>query len=413
MPPTPETVPLPTGRGKDAYEFLESRGIVARVPPIRSSDIHYLVDPFRYYLVRRLGLAKPDEYSEALSLGTWAHVCMELHGKSGYEARIADQKALVTEKAKTFGWRSDKVRELADRVERDAQKARVIWEAALDYPVGGEFRTLREFLDWPHWRLLGTELVLKYKDPRWPRTPLVVQLDRLLYNEKDKTLVIPDLKTTSKSPLVRLASCPLEYQTRLYTHVVDSMLEDGSLQANFNLPPQTRLKAFMHIAVQKPTINLSQEDRDFTEKEHTLQSGPRKGQIEIRREYHGDPKWPNYLERVKRQMYGLGEYEKLSEIRKMDPPVNFSWTWARTFDDADRSEFRAFTDSIYKMATELPYPVLFPRNGANMEGWNSVDVLAPFYATPVGQWPKLMSHLQVVQYWREDDIESFITGESE
>ena len=191
------------------------------------------------------------------------------------------------------------------------------------------------------------------------------------------------------------------------------MLETGALQAHFKLPPQTRLKAFMHIAVQKPTINMSQEDRDFTEHEHTLKSGPRKGQIEIRREYTGEPKWSNYLERVKSWMYGIREYENLSLIRKEDPPVNFSWTWAQTFDDADRSEFAQFTTMIYKMATELPYPVLFPRNGSNMEGWNSVDVLAPLYATPVGQWPQVLRHQNLVQYWREDDITHFIEGVSE
>jgi len=331
---------------------------------------------------------------------------MELYGKRGYETRVEEQKILIRERAKSFGWKSTKILDLCERMQRDADKARVIWDAALDCPIPSNngLGSLREFLDSPHFETLGTELVLEYKDPRWPRTPLLAQLDRLMFNPRDNTLIIPDLKTTSKSPRVRLASCPWEYQNRLYTHIVESLLEDGTLQAHFKIPPQTRLKAFVHIALRKPTIALGPADRDFTTHEHTLRSGPRKDQIELRKEYVGEPRWANYLERVKQQFYGTGEYENLAEFRKTDPSVNFSWTWVSTITDDDRSEFRQFTNAIYKLATARPYPVLFPRNGANMETWNDVDILAPFYATHPSQWPAIIRHLNLVQHWREDDI---------
>ena len=67
---------MTTVRGKsvEARDWLESQGLVAKEPAIRSSDYETILScPFQYYLSRRLGLVSALRWSAALSRGSWFH----------------------------------------------------------------------------------------------------------------------------------------------------------------------------------------------------------------------------------------------------------------------------------------------------------------------------------------------------
>ena len=82
MPPETIPTPLPTDRAKSARQYLESEGLVSRVPSIRSSDYSSaLSDPFGYYIRRRLGLIPALSYSEALSRGSYFHTLFALYDR--------------------------------------------------------------------------------------------------------------------------------------------------------------------------------------------------------------------------------------------------------------------------------------------------------------------------------------------
>ena len=82
MPPEIQPVPLPTDRARSARHYLESEGLVPRIPSIRSSDYSSsLSDPFGYYLRRRLGLIPALSYSEALSRGSYFHTLFALYDR--------------------------------------------------------------------------------------------------------------------------------------------------------------------------------------------------------------------------------------------------------------------------------------------------------------------------------------------
>jgi hypothetical protein len=275
------------------------------------------------------------------------------------------------------------------REERDMLTAVAWFEAASTFKIPGKNQTFREYLNANHFRVLGQEVIAKYEHPDFGT--LLAQYDLLLYHEKQEKVFIVDFKTCSESPILRLSTCPIEFQTQHYLQICKYLIDSKILTKKFDLPPTTGVGGMLHIAVKKPTISFGQRDRDCEVIEHTLTRGPRKGQTEIRRKYFGEPRFENYLKRVKSWYHATDEYEDESPLRVSDPPVNISITYGSvTKDQSWVHEYHSRLNLVNHYASTFPAPGNFPSSAGYIRSFSKLSPFAPFYLTPVTEWPSII-----------------------
>ena len=396
MPPKVEGVPLPKGKGKSAKEWLEAYGLVARTPYIRSSDYEMCLHcPFQYYLSRRLGLVPLLRWSSALSRGSWFHSRAEIMDELP-EVALRNMKLLLEKRNEELseicnnrGIIGEERTSILVREERDMLTA-VAWvEAASTFKIPGKNQTFKEYLSANHFRVLGHEVLAKYEHPDFGT--LLAQYDLLLYHEKQDKVFIVDFKTCSESPTLRLSTCPIEFQTQHYLQIGKYLLDNKVMTKKFDLLDTTEIGGMLHIAIRKPTISFGQRDRDFEVSEHTLSRGPRKGQVEIRRKYFGEPRFENYLKRVKSWYHATDEYEDEAPQRASDPPVNISTTYGSvTKDQSWVHEYHSRLNLINNYASVFPAPGNFPSSAGYIRSFSKLSPFAPFYLTPVTEWPSII-----------------------
>jgi len=384
MPPKTKPIPFPTTDGKDSREWLEAHGLVARQPAIRSSDYESVLHcPFQYYLSRRLGLVQSLRWSEALSRGSWFHKRFEYYNLPASEAKKKMEEDFevrekeLTEICHTRGIKGESKSNVIQREYKDMLCASAWYEASMD--------TFLEKIRNPYWRVLGTEIVAEYKHPEFGR--LLAQYDMLLYHEKQNSVWVVDLKTTAHNPIERLQTCTIEFQTQHYMHILKWMLEEQSLTKPFDIPRDARLGGMMHVAIQKPTITFGLTDRDYTENEHEITRGPRKGQIETRKTYSGEPKLENYIKRCTDWYKGEGDYEHKKFERNSAPTVNISKTDHMTLDTRWTTEYTTRLRLVNHYSTVDPLPMNFPKSSSYLVQFGKMSPFSPFYLTPTGEWP--------------------------
>lgn len=403
MPPETQEIKAPK-EGESVIPWLESHGLVAEKPPIRSSDYETcLGNPFSYYLHRRLGLCDALRWSEALSRGSWFHKRFEYFELPDEQAatlldqHLKERTEELTAICAEVGIQADERKNIIERETQDFQVTRAWYDAIKGAPM--------DWINQPHFRNLGTEIKAIYHDKRFPETPLIAQFDALLYHEEQNSLWVVDLKTCGESPTDRLQTCPIEYQTQHYIEIARLLVASGEMQEKFDLPQDVRVAGMAHIGVQKPTINFGLNDRDYQEEEHTLKSGPRKGQIEIRRKYLGEPRYENYVERCRRWYAGEGEYEHMKVDREENPPVNISYTYNHRHDPSDTNpEWFARTQMIYHYATAPAEPINFPRSASSLRSFGKLSKMAPFYLTAPSQWPTIRQELKLITLRRDEEV---------
>lgn len=404
MPPRVEPVPKPTTWGRDAKEYLEAHGVVARTLPVRSSDYERVQrDPFGYYLGRRLGLTDGLSYSEALTHGSWFHVAHQHCLKPWDLQRRMRETTLesrfdeLTEMCSRNGIGAEGRLAILEKEERDARTAWAWWDAAKVLPMAGSY-SYREWLELPFIEVLGFEVpvTLKIKG-----VSCALQYDALVYHRTSKKVWAVDVKTTGMEVVDRAALCPIEFQTQLYLHGL-SVLCGGILQTMYDLPQDISVGGFRHIIVKKPPLKFGLADRDCREYEHELLRGPRKGQVEIRREYEGEPRIENYLGRIKDWYHMEGMYSHLQN--EEGPRVTYSDIAPSLLDDQDElHEFTRRLHLVNKYATIDPQPRNFPRTVSGCTGRGKLSHLAPFYICHPSQWPMILQELGLVQRWRGGD----------
>lgn len=408
MPPKTKAIPVPTSDGKDSKEWLEAHGLVARQPAIRSSDYESVLHcPFQYYLSRRLGLVQALRWSEALSRGSWFHKRFEHYNLPADEAKrqmeieYEKRESELTDICINRGIKGESKSNIMEREYQDMMCASAWYEASM----GPFLETIRK----PHWRVLGTEVVAEYKHPEFGR--LLAQFDMLLYHEKQNSVWIVDLKTTGHNPIERLQTCTIEFQTQHYMHILDWMLKEQSLTRAYEIPRDARLGGMMHVAVQKPTIDFGMKDRDCDEKEHTLTRGPRKGQIEIRRTYYGEPKIENYIKRCKDWYNATGEYEDKKAERETAPAINISKTDRLTLDTRWTTEYTTRLRLVHHYATVDPLPLNFPKSANYLIQFGKMSPFSPFYLTPTSEWPGFL-RIEGFMVEDRDDVEVSVSAEA-
>lgn len=356
-------------------------GLLAKVPAIRSSDWGLIRnDPFRYMLTRRLGIQPLLRYAEALNRGTWFHRRVELCHLCNDEAERLLRPALESRRVelKEACERTGRdPKNFLEREEKDFASALAWFTAASKVRINSRGQSFVDFLMQPCFRILGTEVVIVLDEvlpPEWAKhklytcPPRVIQIDQLIYNEKENTLWDHDTKTTSQSPRKRLATVSIEFQSLFYGNVIRDALALGLLQRHFGLPDDVRFGGRLHTAVQKPTIKLSDKDRDCEEHEHVLKSGKRKGQIRIDRTFSGEPRLDNYLARCEDWYLGQGQHIDRAPEVAAEPPVNISTTPASLLFDRRRTAWYArMVEEITKYATMAPEIENFPPGNVTFE----------------------------------------------
>ena len=415
MPAETDTIPLPKGWGEDARRYLESKGLVPIVPTIRSSDFESVCScPFKYYLTRRLGLKDALRYSEAMSTGSWFHKRFEYFELPPEQAELMMDQTLekrcdeLRQICKAKGIPPDPTYNILEREERDRQMAWAWFKALRHVNIPHLDCSVVDYLNRPYWKILGHEIKGVYKEDG---LQLVAQYDMLLYHKEQNAVWIVDLKTVGGDATERLQVCPIEFQTQHYCHVTRSLMENEVLQPALGVPSDAKFGGFIHIAIRRPTIKFGLADRDFIDEEHTLKSGPRKGQIEIRRKYSGEPRFSNYVDRCKRWYLGEGEFVNNEESRIENPVVNISTTYADGLLDEERFElYRVRLDLLKKYATINPLPKNFPMSSASLRSWGQINNYLPFYLTHPREWPDIIQQNRMVCDWRDKDMDESYSG---
>jgi len=420
MPPEVENVPIPKGRGQDAQRWMEYHGIVDTTPSIRSSDYEGVLHcPFQYYLSRRLGLAPALRWSKALSRGSWFHKRLELYRetpeviKNATSVMLDDRLEELEEICQAIGIKGESKDKVLDREKKDFDCAMAWYEVSMNLQIPQQkVPTVHEFLKQDHFRHLGSEVGVRLhmpSDHRSGKVRLTGMYDTLLYHTEQNSIYIVDAKTTAASPEERLITCPLEFQTQHYMMTLKLSLEAGLLQPIYDLPKDVRVGGMIHIGIQKPTIEFGMKDRDCEEYEHTLTRGPRKGQVEIRKNYSGEPRFENYLLRCEDWYRGQGEYEHLAERWAMSPPINYSLTYGTLLEDEDyEDEYYARVELIAKYVKCKAFPKNFPRSTNHLRQFGRMSPYTPFYLTPVKEWADIIHAESFIQVDRDEDVEFII-----
>ena len=388
-----------------ARELLALHGIVEKRPPVRSSDFRMLGSPFHYYLTRKLGLVPALRYSTALSHGSWFHSALELllnpmsteTGAYGmYQSRVEKRFEELRGVCTTLAIGDQRMREIISVEDRDAQTA---WAWALcvkDLPIEGSLaggRSLQEFLADDQFVNVCQECTIRTEiqvDNRSAPVECVAQFDMLLFHKQQRSLWIVDYKTTSLSPRIRAASCPIEPQTQHYMHIVQSLLATGQLQKMMDLPDDTTVGGMLHAVIRKPTISFGQLDRDFTLDTTPFKSGPRKGEPRNEKVYIGEPRLENYIERCIRWYRGQEEYAHLVGERVTEPVINLSFTSGtalldKSWGDQYRARLRAINHWRVAQCEPENYP--WP---TEVHSGGTMDTYAPFVLRPVSEWPDIV-----------------------
>lgn len=394
MPPEIPDIPVPSSRGRDSFEWLQSQGFTFCSPAIRSGHIGMAMsNPFAYYLRARLSLTRALSYSEALSRGSWFHthfeMCEEPDAAAHLEILFKRRLEELATSCADLGIVGDRRTAILDRERQDFQVTSGWFDVALDVPMGFERPSLRTLLFHGGVRFLTRECLLVCPAPGHPSVPLVAQPDALLYQPDVKGVWVLDLKTTSDSPSSRLRTCRFELQTQHYCFIAQDLLKRGVIQEKFNLPPETRLLGMVHACVQKPTIELCGKDRAFSIDTTPLKSGPRKGEPRNEKVYYGEPLLANYVRRCREWFLGEGEYAELQEERKKDPAVNMSWTPLSVLglDNEDDCDYYSMLAVAIRYRNEVPWPNRFPRHVSPL---NADEDLLPLYDTEPLQWPEVV-----------------------
>jgi len=419
MPPEIENVPVPTGRGQDAQRWMEYHGYVDTTPSIRSSDYEGVLHcPFQYYLGRRLGLVPVLRWSKALSRGSWFHKRLELYRDNStmaleiMNAMLDDRIDELEEICNRIGIKGESKDNIKERERRDFWCALGWYETAMNLDTHQKIPTVQKFLTQDHFQHLGSEVGVRLHMPHTSKAGKVMltgMYDTLLYHKAQNTIFIVDAKTCAGSPEERLQTCPLEFQTQHYMMTLKIALENNLLQPMFDIPTDVGVGGMIHIGVQKPTIDFGMKDRDYEEVEHTLSRGPRKGQTEIRRNYIGEPRFDNYIDRCNDWYRGQGEYEHNAEKWASSPPINYSLTYGSTLLDEDYiDEYYSRVALIRQYVQCKAIPKNFPRSVSHLRQFGRMSPYTPFYMTPPKEWPDIIQAQSFMQVDRDEDVEFIV-----
>lgn len=243
----PSEIIKPPGR---AAVFLPD-GWVSYKAPLHSSTLRTIGECQRKYMFQdRLGFSKTGTYSPSLNIGTVFHHIQELalRGADEAERRHIAMQAVKTwvelqfpDSIAVMGLLPDgtSIQSKKEQIIKDAEKAIALGEIYYKrYPVDLEKYELVDVE-----RHVSAEVLIGDK-------PISIQgtLDLVLRSRKTDNLIILDYKTTAKDAAKLMAALKMDIQPALYRLLA---------MAAF---PDSRVTAFWHNVIQKPTISYGRND---------------------------------------------------------------------------------------------------------------------------------------------------------
>jgi hypothetical protein len=252
-----------------------------------------------------------------------------------------------------------------------------------------------------------------------------IQPDLLLLDPNNRIIIV-DWKSTSGPARNRLATCPLEDQTRHYIWVLNQLVERGALnrQLDTTLPEGTRVGSMVHVAFQKCPLEFCDSDAP----REWISEGKRSG-ITARGVPHRDqwqgltegsepqtflqeqdlltwihdltgkkpesriigaPDYGRYLTRVKHWYRADGPYTHLATDRNPSDILDLSVTDASILLGSDH--IKEYLHDLYQVAhfaTVEAEPHNFPRRAHHLTHRASLSPYLGFYVNPVRDWPSI------------------------
>lgn len=477
MPPATaplRTLPPPTNYDDLAvYEFFQSMGLFPRITTIRSNDFGLINRcRFLYLIQRRYGLVPAFSMSEALSRGSWIHKAAEKLGdsseriKAHVEAALKDRLKEISAIGAGFNLSAESTARFRDTETEDALSAMAWFMASTHVRILNNTQLADGYLAYfmrKCWVHLGHELRLIHVDETYPKSPLVIECDKLLYNKDTNKLWLVEFKTCPDSTVDRAQVIRLEYQPLHYIYVTQCLLDSGELQKTFDLPANVKLGGVIHVLLRKPSIRFGQLDRPFhwanESKRSKLRgvaartpsgvwaasirdidasnSAPAVNKAEFRdvtkaaagassaeerakawleeqvgtqvkKAYSGEPDLALYTKRCIDWYTAKGDYEEKKDEWASDPTVNLSTTQAEAFQTSrNLTRYHTQLKRVYEYATIRPYLGSFDATSDGMLSrfGNSLSSYAPFYTVPPAQWGDVINQRHFIQLFRDEDID--------
>lgn len=465
MPPTPKRPkPRPTGVPADRVKTLERMNIKPAVPTIRASDFGLLNScAFSYYLQRRLGLKSifhdSDVVSddEALRHGTWCHKALEYVDRDrparhrAFSGALAARVAELQKIGESVNLPMESLQRFIDREKDDAFTALSWMEAILPYKVPNtDLRDgLEAYLNRPHMQVLCRETRFVWLMPKHGNTPLVIELDRLLFNHRTHELWIEDYKTCSFPPAFRAQSVQFEFQPLHYLSVLSHLLKEGIVQKEYDLPRDCKVGGITHVIIQKPNIQIGRKDaqhfwyatskrsssegwatvvpktggkwkvlvksldgttvlyesKDMLAEDEAVACLHQEVGTKPAKDNSGEPQYSNYTRRCETWYRGEGDYAGDTETRINYPPVVISTSpvsWL--LDTARGARYARQLNRILTAATMDPDPQAFDPTTDGFIRYGKLTPYARYYVTPPEQWPQIMAETHMVQSFRDQDL---------
>ena len=347
---------------------------VVQSPRLRQSSIYdYRSCPRKFLLRHRCNLtAKSFGFKRSLDVGTFFHELMASLFRTGSTSSGETTcQTLIEDRVLAAG---DSV-EAPDLVRLDAESALALAKVMVDI-----FWDMYA-IDLGRWEVVEVEEVVRND---WAEgIPDVVLRDR-----RNGDLWLVDHKTEGRDGLVRSAPLTFELQPRLYRML---------LQEKYNQP----IVGVLHNIVVKCPLKFGQEDRPFRTYKHTLLRGPRKGQVEDRKEFLSDvPEYGIYLDRVRQWYLAEGDYFLLAEEREKNPPMLQSWTrFPAKWDDLElgaeiqslrekTGHFEADENGSRPMYVPANWELDFPRHDNACRAYGSVCEFIDLCTSDPATWPE-------------------------
>lgn len=346
-------------------------------PSITQSRIEsYRTCPRRFMYVHRYKIRpKGAPRSKALDVGRFFHVLLAGHysgdpvevGVKACGAMIGDINEQA-ERDASAGFGVD-----LDAIARDCET-----NLALARAMAGVF--IARYPRVEHMRTISVERRIRVQQYGITRAAWIEgTLDRIVEDTRSGELWIFDPKTCSEAPLERASTCSFELQPKIYRLLARSVFKNRAVVG------------VVHPIIQKPPIKFCREDRPFKWIEHTLTRGPRKGDIERRKEYLSDvPDFNCYLERVKRWYEGSGEYEMLKAQRQLagSPPILESWV--RFNEPILPPELFVLLHEAGKASAAAPKLHRFPRRAAACRAYGRTCPYLEFCQSDPKLWSEIL-----------------------
>ena len=370
--------------------------------PLRQSSINVCQKCKRKFLYKYRWSLYPKKVavSPAANAGKMVHWLLE-HGpdsvsefETNLQEKAQEMETMIDQGLDPFGEIADRIKQLRDQANKAKVICQITWDRFGENPDEEVLCKERE---------ISTGIILTDASGDLHEILLEGVIDKLIRSRKSGRIWARDFKTSSRDPLFTLTGYQFSTQCRLYRLLAEAFLfgeavsKDPEYISREQIGDNPQVFGFCVDWMALPNIIMSGADRDYKEYEHTFTRGARKGETEIRRDYEGEPKFENYLNRCKQWYKDKGDEVFVSQAiaytEDVIPKELYSAllvTWAYTNCDPD--------------------PELFPRDitATACKAYERQCEYYPLCSSDYSVWPSLME--TAYQFKTPEQVKEEIQG---